>query len=242
MTIGAGNSRGRADSSFASAPGPPADAPTATRISSASGGGATAGNGMTRTRPVHAVIWSPMLLSFFSNGTAPACGSIESNAGVSIASTAPYPMASNTPDAFAPTLTVTTRIAQGVSAMMRRVASTPFMPGMISSIRMMSGRSRAHFATACAPSCATQMTWWSGFNRTARRSASATVGMSLTIPILMRWPRRSDPPLRAAVSRHESWPWSGSSQRRHRGRDGGLLRGPCRRRSLPGWTSDQGLS
>ena len=54
---------------------------------------------------------------------------------------------------------VTIRIAQGVAAMIRRVASTPSMPGMIRSIRTRSGRSAAQqldrFGAVAAPIQAT---------------------------------------------------------------------------------------
>ncbi|MNP66123.1 hypothetical protein D3C76_1617870 [compost metagenome] len=76
-------------------------------------------------------------------------------------------------------------IAQGVSAMMRRVASTPSITGMIRSIRIRSGVCSAHFCTASRPSPATQITWCAGSKANARRKASTAMGMSLTIAIFM---------------------------------------------------------
>ena len=52
----------------------------------------------------------------------------------------------------ASTLPVTIRIAQGVRAMIRRVASTPSIAGMIRSIEHQVGRRRAQSSTASAPS------------------------------------------------------------------------------------------
>ena len=52
------------------------------------------------------------------------------SSGVSTASSAPWPIASKTRLALTRTLPVTIRIAHGVLAMMRRVVSTPSMPGI----------------------------------------------------------------------------------------------------------------
>jgi hypothetical protein len=66
------------------------------------------------------------------------------------------PIASNTRQLCAPIDAVTTRIAQGLCAMICRVASTPSMPGMIRSISTRSGVSFFAQATASAPSIAVQ--------------------------------------------------------------------------------------
>ncbi len=107
---------------------------------------------------------------------------------MSTASSAPWPIASNTRCAFVPTLDVTTRIAHGVFAMICRVASTPSMRGMIKSMRIRSGVSLAHMVTASAPSRATQTTCVPGRIDTMRRSDSAIVGTSLAMPIFTRRP------------------------------------------------------
>ncbi|KAG1076837.1 hypothetical protein G6F40_017248 [Rhizopus arrhizus] len=93
-------------------------------------------------------------------------------------------MASNTRAVWRATSAVTTTMAQGVSAMMRRVASTPSITGMIRSISTTSGRSRAHCATACSPSLATHATSRPGSSAIARRMVSTAICRSLTIPIL----------------------------------------------------------
>ena len=99
-------------------------------------------------------------------------------------SSAPAPIAANTLLVLRVTSAVTTRIAQGVAAMIRRVASTPSMTGMMRSMRITSGRSAAHRRTASAPSLATQATVYAGTESSARRSASTASGSSLTIAIL----------------------------------------------------------
>ena len=68
------------------------------------------------------------------------------------ASRAPAPRASNTLAEFPSTVAVTTRIAQGLWSMMRRMASTPSIFGIIKSIKIRSGVSCADFLTASAPS------------------------------------------------------------------------------------------
>ena len=67
-------------------------------------------------------------------------------------------MASNTFEALPPTLAVTTRMAHGVFFMIVQVACTPSITGMMRSIRIRSGQSRAHFSTASAPSAAVHAT------------------------------------------------------------------------------------
>ena len=84
------------------------------------------------------------------------------------------------------TVEVTTRIAHGDSPMIRRVASTPSIPGMNRSIRIRSGRSTRARAIASAPSLAVQATSCSDDDSTTRRNASRARPVSLTIPILMK--------------------------------------------------------
>ena len=104
--------------------------------------------------------------------------------GVSTASSAPAPIASNTRQAFAPMQLVTIRIAHGRSdRMIRRVASIPSNFGMIRSISTISGGCAAHSSTACAPSVATHSTRCSGRRAIARRIASTASGRSLTMPM-----------------------------------------------------------
>ena len=69
--------------------------------------------------------------------------------------------------------------------MIRRVASTPSVPGMHRSIRIRSGTSLRASATASAPSFAVQATSCSDDDSTTRRNASRARPTSLTIPILM---------------------------------------------------------
>ncbi|EDT05512.1 hypothetical protein BamIOP4010DRAFT_0916 [Burkholderia ambifaria IOP40-10] len=104
--------------------------------------------------------------------------------GVSTASSAPAPIASNTRHAFAPMQLVTIRIAHGrPERMIRRVASIPSHFGMIRSISTTSGGCAAHSSTACAPSVATHSTRCSGRRASARRIASTASGRSLTMPM-----------------------------------------------------------
>ncbi len=116
-----------------------------------------------------------------------------SRLGVLTASSAPALMASKTLDEFRFTLAVTTTMAQGFRAMIRRVASTPSISGMIKSISTRSGVSRAQRSTASAPSRATQASSWPRASSRRRRIASTAITMSLTIAILMLLVRRSNP-------------------------------------------------
>ncbi len=119
-------------------------------------------------------------------------------------------------------------MAHGVSAMIRRVASTPSITGMIRSIRIRSGVNSAQRCTASRPLLATHTTWCAGSKLTARRKASTAMGMSLTIAILMPALLRSAP-LRHQGGRHRgNWLWPDSNRRRRRVHGVGLLRGPCR--------------
>ncbi len=68
-----------------------------------------------------------------------------------VASSAPAERASKTRPALPSTVAVTTTMGQGDSRMMRRVASTPSITGMIMSIRIRSGRSALHCSMACCP-------------------------------------------------------------------------------------------
>ena len=92
-----------------------------------------------------------MVSIFASSGAALCCRSADPSPGVSTASSAPCPMASNARREFAPTLAVTIRIAHGVLAMIRRVASTPSISGMMRSISTRCGVVFAHSSTASPP-------------------------------------------------------------------------------------------
>ena len=70
--------------------------------------------------------------------------------------------------------------------MIRRVASTPSVPGMNRSMRITSGPSARVIATACSPSRAIHATSCPGTDSTTRRSTSQAMTESLTMPILMR--------------------------------------------------------
>jgi hypothetical protein len=101
--------------------------------------------------------WAPLVSAstvriFRTSGSAPTTLRSGANVGVATASSAPAPSASNTLLELPSTVAVTTMIGQGVSRMMRRVASTPSITGMIMSMSRTSGRSLAHSATASAPS------------------------------------------------------------------------------------------
>ena len=152
MTIAAGKSRGNPESSVASAAGPPAEAPIAT-----SGTGPLDGAAAELRAVVQSPISRESTLIFASIGRAVAVGSA-SNSGRSTASSAPLPIAANASRALSSTLAVTIRIAHGVCAMIRRVASTPSIRGMIRSIKIRSGRSAPHMRTASSPSRAIHAT------------------------------------------------------------------------------------
>ncbi|MNS96479.1 hypothetical protein D3C72_1307790 [compost metagenome] len=143
--------------------------------------GASVGRGGLPLSPIS----QPMFMILRNNGAAASWALPAPTVGVSTTSSAPWPMASNTRCTFCWRSTVTMTMAHGVSAMIRRVASTPSITGMIRSIRIRSGVSSAHWRTASAPLPATQTTSWAGSNARARRRASTAMGMSLTIAILM---------------------------------------------------------
>ena len=113
--------------------------------------GATAGAGRRWASHARAIRrgWSR---SSPTGRCAPSRGPGCSSTGVLTASSAPALMASKTCDEFWATFAVTTTIAQGERAIMRRVASTPSILGMIKSMRIRSGRSRRQSSTASAPS------------------------------------------------------------------------------------------
>ena len=94
------------------------------------------------------------------------------SSGVSTASSAPWPIASKTRLALTRTLPVTIRIAHGVLAMIRRVASTPSITGMIMSIRIRSGVSFAQSADRLGAVRAIQTTRLAG-STPHRRAAGA---------------------------------------------------------------------
>ena len=158
ITMAAGKSRGSPPSTFASAAGPPAEEPITTsppvRDSGRTGGAA----GLATTRSPRLALTFAIRSITASRAAAGARDFSGASVGVSTASSAPWPIASNTRCAFVPTLEVTMRIAHGVFAMICRVASTPSMRGMIRSMRIRSGVSFAHIVTASAPSFAIQTT------------------------------------------------------------------------------------
>ena len=105
------------------------------------------------------------------------------NVGVLTASSAPAPSASYTRPALPLTVAVTTRIGQGATRMIWRVASTPFTRGMMRSIRIRSGFERWACTTASSPSRAIHATESAGSAAIARRSASHATARSFTIAI-----------------------------------------------------------
>ncbi|MNR21630.1 hypothetical protein D3C85_1385420 [compost metagenome] len=148
--------RGSPLSRTSSAAGPPADEPMAIRLWREPE--LRAGLGANRSRLPLSPISQPMFMILRSNGAAASWALPAPRAGVSTTSRAPWPMASNTRCTFCWRSTVTMTMAHGVSAMIRRVASTPSMTGMIRSIRIRSGVCSAHFCTASLPLPATQIT------------------------------------------------------------------------------------
>src|SRR5207342_2725329 len=179
ISTGAIMSAGRPVSSFASAAGPPEEAPIATsgapdclRVERAVG----------RFVPM-SPISLPMVSILRSSVSAALRSSPRPSSGVSTASSAPWPIASKTRQLCAPMEAVTTRIAQGLCAMICRVASTPSMPGVITSISTRSGVSFFALATASAPSIAVHAIFRPGRKAIDRRSASIAIAESLTMPI-----------------------------------------------------------
>ncbi|MNE74211.1 hypothetical protein D3C80_1702720 [compost metagenome] len=156
--MAAGNAGGKPLSSTSRAAGPPADEPMATsprRCDASRKGVATGRAAGLRCWPISQL----MLRILRSNGAAASRASPAPRAGVSTTSRAPWPMASNTRCTFCLRSTVTITMAQGVSPMIRRVASTPSITGMIRSMRIRSGNCSAQRCTASAPLPATQITW-----------------------------------------------------------------------------------
>ena len=229
----AGNSAVSLPSTVASAVGPPADAPIATKGAAPPLTGATTRGldavGFSSRRP----IWSILV----SSGWLPSASVPLVNVGVSTASSAPAPIASYTRHALAPTLLVTTRIAHGwLDAMMRRVASTPSKRGMIKSISTTSGGCAAQKSTACAPSVATHSTRCSGRRAIVRRMASTASGISLTMPMFMSAPLQSGLAPHRAMLHRGNCPWRGSNRRRLPARGGDPPPDPCRTRPSPAVT------
>ncbi|MCY1421930.1 hypothetical protein D9M71_375960 [compost metagenome] len=235
--MAAGNACGKPLSKTSRAAGPPADEPMATSPCrcAASRKGAAIGRGvLLRCWPIN----QPILRILRNSGAAASLGSPAPRAGVSTTSSAPWPMASNTRWTFCWRSTVTITMAQGVSAMIRRVASTPSMTGMIRSIRIRSGVCSAHSFTASAPLLATQTTWCIGSNANARRNASTAMGMSLTIAIFIPGLPRSTQPRHQARRHRGNWPWPNSSRLQRPVHGGDLLPGPCRRPPSPATSAD----
>jgi hypothetical protein len=200
ITTAAGKSRSRPRSKVASAAGPPADEPIAT-----SRAPCVSAIGMRNVPLVAARCSRPARIFAILSSIESSTSALPApNAGVSIASSAPCPIASNTRCALVPTLAVTTRIAHGVAAMIRRVASTPSIRGISRSIKIRSGVFFAQSSTASAPSRAIQATSVPGRNSTVRRNASQINGRSFAIPTLMRSRLRSGPRPPAAACRRGS--------------------------------------
>ncbi|MCY1412119.1 hypothetical protein D9M71_275170 [compost metagenome] len=238
-TMAAGNAAGKPLSNTSSAAGPPAEDPIATnprRWEASRSGAATALAAGARCWPTS----QPILRILRSKGAAASRASPAPSAGVSTTSRAPWPMASNTRCTFCLRSTVTMTMAHGVSAMIRRVASTPSITGMIRSMRIRSGNCSVHRCTASAPLLATHTTWCAGSRATARRNASTARGMSLTMAIFIPEHLRSAPPQHPATHRRGNWPLPNSSRRQRPARAVGLPHGLYRTPPSPATTAGAG--
>src|SRR5689334_6472463 len=176
-----------------------------------------------------------MVSIFARSAAAPSDALGLSRTGVFTASSAPAPIASNTFEELSSTFAVTITMAHGELAMIRRVASTPPIFGIIKSIRIKSGVSAAQRATASSPSSATHANWWPLEPMTTRRTASTAIITSLTIAILMSQARQLNPQLPEVVSRHENCLSSDNNPRRLQVRASYLLHDLYTRQSLLGW-------
>jgi len=83
------------------------------------------------------------------------------------------------------------RIAQGVAAMIRWVASTPSMSAITTSMSRSSGASRAQGSNGLGAVAHGHITACSGRGLSTRRRASSARGESCTMPIFTAAPARS---------------------------------------------------
>ena len=159
-------------------------------------------------------------------------------AGVSTASSAPWPIASKTRPALTRTLAVTMqdrarRAGHDAARRFHAVHARHEQVHQDQVRRLLRAALHRFGAAQRDPDDAMRRL------QTPPRAAGARrpPRTSLTMPILTRPARRSDRRPPGAASRRESCPWSGSTPRRPRGRAGDLRRGPCRTRSSPAPTS-----
>ena len=186
-TMGTGKFFGSTESIWISALGPPVEHPMTISLFfevSSDAFSSTTGSA-TFARMVFIPDNLPIFLILSRRLSPPFESPKEPRTGVATTSRAPAPMASKTLEELPVTEAVTIRIGHGDCRMIRRVASTPSITGIMRSMRTRSGMSSTHRSTASWPFLAIQATERAGSVNRTRRRLSTAIPRSLIIPILM---------------------------------------------------------